>query len=174
MEQQKKALTYAAVAIGILALAMVIFYYVQERVAPTESNIEGDGSQQEEKVNSEQFVQSEFAGLYAPAEGSLEAEGKRVGFFTVSQIEDGSLSGSAKVDTIGKNEVFYFRCNSVRIEEQDFFLNCIHEKEGSISLNGKWQKGPDGTLLVSGKVMWSKAGQLILDTYSNFNFTPGE
>lgn len=169
MENQKKALVYGGIAVLVLAVAMVIFYYVQSRAVVSENDV--DLSQ---KVESIQRETSPFVGLYAPSDGPLEAEQMRIGSFTVNRKEDGGYLGSAKVDSVGANDSFYFNCVDVRIEEKDFFLNCVHESKGSISLNGTWQKDASGAISVLGKVLWSKGGSPILDVQRQFQFTPGE
>jgi hypothetical protein len=170
MEQKNKALTYAAIALVVLAVAMVVFYYVQARTRVSENDLDTSikAEKQEETV-------SEFVGLYAPSDGPLEAEQKRIGSFMVNRKEDGGFLGVANMDTVGADEAYQFNCVEVRIDDEgDFFLNCFHEKQGSISLNGQWQRNAEGAIEVSGKVVWSRNGQLMLDTPRVFRFTPGE
>lgn len=165
MENQKKALTYALSALAILAVAMVAFYYFQNRFAGG-GNFEeeaGEEIQKEEK--------SEFVGTYSPSDGPLEADGKRIAFFTVNPREDGGYLGSAKVDTIGANESFFFECVDVRIEEGEFFLSCRNQTQGSISLNGTWTR-ESGGILVDGKVMWMREGNLLLEQSRRLRLLP--
>lgn len=157
MNSQKKALTYALSAIGILALAMFAFYYVQSRYAASKSGTEeGVG---EEIVKEEK---SEFVGTYSPVDGPLEAAGKRIAFFMVNAKEDGGYLGSVKVDTIGSDETGYLECVDVKIEESAFFMSCQSPALGNISYNGQWEKTGE-SIQVEGKVLWTQQGSQVLD-----------
>lgn len=169
MEKQKQALIYLLSAVAILATAMVLFYYFSDRMRTTDSNIDLN-----EKVESPVYEKSEFVGVYSPADGALEAGNKRIAYFTVNQREEGGYLGTAKVDTIGGEESEYFPCVDVKIEESEFFLNCMHETGGSISLNGTWVKNSTGAPVVTGKVMWSQNSNSLLEVQRTFQYMPGE
>jgi hypothetical protein len=66
------------------------------------------------------------------------------------------------VDTVGSEESFFFECVDVKIEESDFFLSCQNPTQGSISLNGKWERAGD-SIQVAGKVMWTQKGEALLE-----------
>lgn len=167
MNSQNKAFTYLFTAVAIGAVIMVSFYYVKGRMRTTEHDL--DLSQKVEAPASEK---GEFIGIYS-AGTPLEADGKRIAFFTVNRKEDGGYLGSAKLDTVGGEDSTYFQCIDVRIAEKEFFLKCAHESEGSLSLNGQWQKGESG-LEVSGQVLWAKSGNAVLDTSARFFFSASE
>lgn len=169
MNKQKEAVTYLAVGVGILALAMVIFYYVSDRMRTTENEV--DLSQEVEARVEEK---SEFIGVYSPSDGPLVSADKRISFFTVNQREEGGYLGSAKVTTLGSDEEFYFNCVDVRIRESEFFLNCLHETQGAISLNGQWEKSASGGIEVQGKVLWSLNSTPVLDVQRRFQHMDGE
>lgn len=166
MNSQKKALTYALSAIGILALAMVSFYYVQDRLAASKTN--GEEVVGEEIVREEK---SEFVGTYSPVDGPLEAAGKRISFFMVNAKEDGGYLGSVKLDTIGTDETSYLECVDVKIEEKAFFLSCQSPASGNISYNGSWEKTGD-SIQVAGKVLWTQQGNAILDQERRLQLVP--
>ncbi|MGE3262120.1 MAG: hypothetical protein AB7K68_10100 [Bacteriovoracia bacterium] len=166
MESQKKAFTIAGAAILIMACAMVGFYFVKDRTRKTDSDI--DLNQKVEAPASGE--KSEFVGMYSP-QIALEASGKRIVFFQVNRKEDGGYLGSAKVDTIGEAESAFLNCVDVKIDEKDFFLKCVDDKVGVISLNGRWAKG-DAGITVDGKVLWSKDGNAFLDQATQFTLAP--
>jgi hypothetical protein len=170
MAKQKQALSYGVTAIAILAGMMFLFYYLSDRFRTSEFELDlrgGTGAYQKEEV-------SEFVGLYSPYDGPLEADDKRISFFTVNRREEGGYLGSAKVDTIGSSEHYFFRCVDVKIEESDFFINCFHESEGAISLNGHWQRDNSDSIQVIGKVLWTKNGRPLLDIQRRFNHMAGD
>lgn len=168
MDSKKKALQTAVLGIGLVAALMVGFYYFKDRLRKPESDAEFQQSATQEVVAGEK---SEFVGMYSPSDGPLEAEGKRIALFTVNRAEDGGYLGSVKVDPIGGDQSVFFPCVDVKIEASEFFLKCVHETHGSISLDGSWTKGSDG-LLVEGKVLWSIAGRAVLETNRKFQFLP--
>jgi hypothetical protein len=167
MEQKKKAMQLAVFGIGIVAILMVGFYYFKNQIRVGENEVDLSSSGREESPKGEK---SEFVGMYSP-ESALEAEGKRITLFIVNRAEDGGYLGSAKVDVVGSDQSIYFRCIDVKIEEQDFFLNCVHESQGSISLNGKWSKS-SGAIEVEGKVLWSFQNRAILEDSRKFQYLP--
>lgn len=165
MDSQKKALTYALTGIGILAVAMFAFYYVQNHfIAPS-----GNGEEVGEEIAREE--KSEFVGTYSPSDGPLEAAGKRIVFFTVNAKEDGGYLGSAKVDTIGTEETNYFECIDVKIEDGAFFLSCQNPALGNISYNGSWEKS-GGTIQTAGKVLWTQQGNPVLEQARRLQHNP--
>lgn len=157
-------MTYAAMGLGAVALAMVIFYYFQDRTRKPEG-YEEVGEQVEGTV---QETRSEFAGLYAATDGSMEAAGKRITSFQVINSDGGGLSGSARLDTIGSDEQATLNCYDVRIDAKEFFLKCQDANLGMISLNGAWAKDDAGQISVAGKVLWTQNGNLLLDVSRNF------
>jgi hypothetical protein len=165
MNSQKKALTYALTAIGILAVAMFAFYYVQNRFAGSSNTGEEGG---EEIVKEEK---SEFVGTYSPTDGPLEAADKRIAFFTVNAKEDGGYLGSVKVDTIGTEETNFFECVDVKIEDNAFFLSCQNPTLGSISYNGSWEKTGSG-IQTAGKVLWTNQGTPVLEQARRLQHSP--
>lgn len=165
MKSQKKALTYALSAIGALAVAMFAFYYVQNRLAGPSTS----GEQGGEEIAKEE--KSEFVGTYSPADGPLEAAGKRIVFFTVNHKDDGGYLGSAKVDTIGTDESFFFECVDVRIEEKEFYLSCQSPTQGAISYSGNWEKAGD-TIQTAGKVLWMQQGSPVLEQERRLQLVP--
>ena len=167
MADQKKALKVGVSAIALLAAAMFLYYFYVDRTRKPEANIDLD-----KKVEAPPPAEkSEFVGVYSPLDGPMEANGKRISFFTVNRRDEGGYLGAAKVDTIGEDNSVFLNCVDVRIEEAEFFLKCQDEAVGTISLNGQWQKGPNG-LQVNGKVFWSKDAESILDMSNRFSFTP--
>ncbi len=168
MDSKKKALQSAILGIAIVAILMVGFYYFKDRLRKPESDAEFEQTAAQEVVPGEK---SEFVGMYSPSDGPLEAEGKRVALFTVNRAEDGGYLGSVKVDPIGGDQSVFFPCVDVKIEASDFFLKCVHETHGSISLDGSWTKSAEG-LMVDGKVLWSVGGRSILETNRKFQFLP--
>jgi hypothetical protein len=167
MEQKKKAVQLAVLGIGIVAILMVGFYYFKNQFRIGENELDLSAASREEAPKGEK---AEFVGMYSP-DRALEAEGKRITLFIVNRAEDGGYLGSAKVDTVGSDQSFFFRCVDVKIEEHDFFLNCVHESEGSISLNGKWNKN-SGSIEVDGKVLWSFQNRAILEENRKFQYLP--
>jgi hypothetical protein len=169
MAQQKKALSAALIGIGAVAAAMVVFYYFQNQFRKPEGVDEGAvASEEETQVLQPQEGHSEFAGLYAATDGTMEAAGKRITSFTVTNT-DGVLTGTAKIDVIGSDEGSTVNCMDVRIEGKEFFLKCQNAAEGMISLNGAWTKDEaSGGIAVAGKVLWSQNGSLLLDVSRNF------
>lgn len=163
MNSQKKALTYALSAIAALALAMTAFYYVQSRMAASDTAEEVG----EEIVKGEK---SEFVGTYSP-DGPLEAAGRRISFFTVNAKEEGGYLGSVKLDTIGSEEVSYLECVDVRIEDSTFFLSCQDPALGNISYNGSWSKNGN-SIQVNGRVLWTQQGTSILDQERGLQLVP--
>lgn len=167
MAQQKKAFSAALLGIGAVAVAMVVFYYLQNHFRKPEGAEEGAVVAEEEvDMLQPQEGRSEFAGLYAATDGVMEAAGKRITSFTVTNT-DGILTGSANLDTIGSDGGTTVNCNDVRIEGKEFFLKCQHPSEGMISLNGAWTKN-DAGIAVAGKVLWNQNGNLLLDVTRNF------
>jgi len=167
MAQQKKAFSAALLGIAAVAAAMVAFYYFQNQFRKPEGVEEGAVVAEEEtEILQPQEGRSEFAGLYAATDGTMEAAGKRITSFSVNNT-DGVLTGSVKIDTIGTDEGTTANCNDVRIEGKEFFLKCQHPAEGMISLNGAWTK-TEGSIAVTGKVLWSRNGNLVLDVTRNF------
>lgn len=169
MNNNKLALRYALIAIALLAVAMVAFYYVQSRTRTSENDL--DMSQ---AVSGDREQKSEFVGIYSPSDGPLEAGGQRISFFTVNREEDGGYLGSAKVDTVGADASEFFPCVDVRLEGGEFFLNCKHPNGGAISLNGQWTKDSHGAIQVDGKVLWIQGGNPVLDVQRIFQQIPGE
>jgi hypothetical protein len=163
----KRAVTVLLSAVAAVAIAMFLFYFVKDRTHKPEGDI--DLNQKVESAPKEE--KSEFVGVYSPLDGPMEANGKRLAFFTVNRRDEGGYLGSAKVDTIGEQESVFLNCVDVRIEEKDFFLKCVDEKLGVISLNGHWQKSPAG-IQVIGQVFWSKDGNAFLDQANRFALTP--
>jgi hypothetical protein len=168
MDQKKKAFQLALMGIAVVAILMVGFYYFKDQMRKGENAV--DFSEASGESSLPKSEKSEFVGMYTP-DGPLEAKEKRIAFFMVNRAEDGGYLGSAKVDTVGSDQSIFFRCVDVKIEEKDFFLNCKHETEGAISLNGTWSK-ESGQLLVDGKVLWSYQSQPILEIQRKFQFMP--
>jgi hypothetical protein len=168
MAQQKKAFSVALLGIGAVAAAMVVFYYLQNHFRKPEGAEEGAVvSEEETQVLQPQEGRSDFAGLYAATDGVMEAAGKRITSFSVTNT-DGVLVGTVKIDTIGSDEGSSMNCMDVRIEGKEFFLKC-QGNEGMISLNGAWTKDEaSGAVAVAGKVLWSQNGNLLLDVSRNF------
>lgn len=149
-----------------LGAAMYFFYFMKDRTRKTDADI--DLNQKVEQVAKEE--KSEFVGIYS-AGTALEAEGKRIVFFQVNRREDGGYLGVAKVDTVGGEDSSILNCVDVKIEEKDFFLKCVDDKVGVISLSGQWQKA-DNTIQVNGHVFWSKEGTSFLDKDAVFTLVP--
>jgi len=168
MNKQKQAVTYLATGVAVLAVLMVLFYYLSDRFRKTDSHVDLD-----QKVDSTPLEKSEFVGIYSPADGPLEAAGKRISYFNVNQREEGGYLGTVKVDTVGVDEGEHYRCTDVRIEASEFFLRCSGG-ENSISLNGTWKKNEAGVISVAGKVLWTENASLILEVDRNFQYMPGE
>jgi hypothetical protein len=163
MDQKKRAFTTAAIGLGGVALAMVLFYYFQNKVRKPE----GSEDSLAEKVEAVQEVRSDFAGTYAATDGAMEGGGKRITSFLVV-VSEGLLQGSARVDTVGGSDSANVPCNDVRVEGKEFFMKCQDAENGIISLNGAWSKDENGGIGVSGKVMWTKNADLLLDTVRQF------
>ncbi len=168
MDQKKKALQIALTGIAVMAIVMVGFYFVRDRTQKSESEV--DYSETGSDSGAPKGERSEFVGMYTP-DGPLEAQEKRIAFFMVNRAEDGGYLGSAKVDAVGSDQSIFFRCIDVKIDEREFFLNCKHETEGAISLNGTWSKA-SGQLEVEGKVLWSYQSQPVLEIRRKFQFMP--
>lgn len=150
-------------ALAILAAVMFFFYFVKDRTRKTDADV--DLNQKVEQVKEEK---SEFVGIYSP-QAALEAEGKRIAFFQVNRKDDGGYLGAAKLDTVGESESIFLNCVDVKIDEKDFFLKCLDERVGVISLNGQWQKADSG-ITVSGNILWSKDGNSLLESPTLLNF----
>jgi hypothetical protein len=164
MSSQKKAFSSAFMAIGLLAVLMVGFYYFKDRFLASREGLDlGQEAPKSEKA--------EFVGTYSPTDGPLVANGKRISFFTVNRRDEGGYLGSTKVDTVGSDESAYFNCVDVRIEEKDFFLNCQNPTEGTITLSGTWGN-EGGSVLVRGKVIWQKNGESLIDQDRSFQLLP--
>ncbi len=149
-----KAFLYGLLALVLLAAGMVGFYHFRHRFEKADYEYaENTDTPREEK--------SEFVGIYSPADGPLEAAGKRIAYFQVNRREDGGYLASAKMDSIGSNEAEFLPCNDVRIEEEEFFLQCQHGTLGSLSLNGRWYNA--NGIVVDGKVLWTQNGTLHLE-----------
>lgn len=166
MDDKNKALKTGLMAVVVLALAMFLFYFYKDRARKPEGDV--DLNQKVEAPAKEE--KAEFVGVYSPLDGAMEANGKRISFFTVNRREEGGYLGSAKVDTVGEEPVF-LNCVDVRIESKEFFLKCVDEKVGVISLNGQWEKKPEG-VVVTGQVFWSKDGNSFLDQTNRFSLAP--
>lgn len=172
-QQQNKAFTVAIMGLAAVAAAMVIFYYLQNHFRKPDGAEEGAGAvgEEEGQLLQPQEGRSEFAGLYAATDGTMEAAGKRITSFTVSNT-DGVLTGSVKIDTIGSDDATTVGCNDVRIDGKEFFMKCQNATAGIISLNGAWTKGEAGAISVAGKVLWNQNGSLLLDVSRNFQLLP--
>lgn len=164
MNSTKKALTVAGLAIGALALAMFLFYFVKDRTRKAENEVDTTQNVEMEQVKEEK---PEFVGIYSP-QGPLEANGKRISFFQVNRREDGGWLGAAKVDTVGEETTNLLNCVDVRIEDKEFFLKCVDAGVGMISLSGSWSRGEPSGIHVSGKVLWEKDGTALIDTNMQF------
>jgi hypothetical protein len=167
MESQKKAFKIAAVAVVILAVVMYFFYFMKDRTRKTDADVDLNQKVVQTTTKEEK---SEFVGIYSPA-SALEAEGKRIVFFQVNRKEDGGYLGIAKVDTVGEEGSAILNCVDVRIEEKEFFLKCVDDKVGVISLSGQWQKA-ENSIQVNGHVFWSKDGTSFLDKNTVFTLAP--
>lgn len=155
-----KPFKIAAIFLVILAVAMVVFYKAKERSGVTDTPL-GDSSGSELKKD-----QSPLEGVYSSADGALEAGGKRLAFFQVVGREGGGFGGIARVEVVGANPgegVTEVECQEVKLGESELFLRCSHSVEGSISFDGQVSRGEGGAVQVSGKLLWSKEGNPILD-----------
>lgn len=154
MDQKDKALKIALMAIGALALAMFLYYFIAWRNRTTAHDVDfkAQGDQAQE-------AKSELAGIYTLSE-PVEGLERRLGFFTVNKRDDGSGSffGTAKVDSIASTQdaTAYIPCNDVNIGERDFFLKCVDPALGQISFAGEWEKSSSGAIQARGRLMWSK------------------
>lgn len=164
MNDSKRAGGLAILGITILALAMVAYYYLARRHGASELDPEKD-------VRTETASTFDFAGVYSPADGPLEAEGKRIAGFTMTAADGGSMVGSVRLDTIGDEQSLTIPCDRVRFEEKDVFFQCSHGEQGVVSLNGQWAREA-ASITVTGKVLWVKAGNPVLDVTRQLRLIP--
>ncbi len=162
---EKQAFKIAAVALGILALAMVVYY--KKFRAHTEEEISLS-----QKVESTKEVKSEFEGIYSPTE-AIDADGKMVSFLSISKKEEGGFTGTWRAEKIGSNDTGFFECNDVKVLEKEFFVRCANPEFGTISYDGVIQRA-DNSFTVSGKILWMMDSTPILEKTVQLTHAAGD
>lgn len=171
MNDKDKALKVFLGAVAALAVAMFLYYWVAGRARTTQHDINVG-----EKVDGIKEEKSEFTGIYSASE-PVEGGDRRLNFFTLSKKDDGSgFYGTAKVDKIASTEAAeeYMKCNEANVAEKDFFIKCSSPEAGQLSFVGEWSKGEGGVVLVPGKVLWAKDGNVLNDKQTTLSHTPGQ
>jgi hypothetical protein len=158
MNQKDKALKTALTAVGVLAVAMFAYYWINwHLLRKTENDV--NFNEKAEVQTPDDKAAAAFAGVYSAAD-PIEGNNKRLAFFSLNRREDGSgYFGTAKVDPIGSETEAsaFLQCNSVTIGDKDFFVKCEDKDLGEISYAGEWTKA-NGGIQVNGKILWSKNG----------------
>lgn len=167
MEAKDKALKIAMGAVAILAVAMFLYYWIIWRGRTTVNDVSVS-----EKLENTVEPASEFAGVYSASE-IFEGNGRRLNFFAVSK-HDGVYQGSAKLSQVAASESGeeFVPCQTVKVGEPDFFLKCQSAELGLISFSGEWSKA-SGAIQASGKLLWSKDGQVVAEKNITLSHTPG-
>ncbi len=169
MDPKDKALKTALTGIAVLAVAMVGYYWISWKTHRSENDV---SVTEKAEVQKDEKGSSEFAGVYSSTE-AVEGNNHRLAFFSLNKKEDGSgYFGTAKVDPIGSDTeaAVFMSCNDVSIGDKDFFVKCNDPMLGQISFSGEWSK-PNGTVQVSGKLLWSKDGAEIANKSTTLNRT---
>lgn len=157
-----KPFVIGGIFLAILAVAMVAFYKVKERSGETDTPMEEGGGT---VISEPKRESSPLEGVYSSADGALEAGGKRIGFFQVVARDGGGFGGVVRVETVGANPgegSSDVDCQDVKVADQELFLRCANEAEGSISFESSGAKAEKGQP-ISGRLLWTKAGNAILD-----------
>lgn len=157
---EKQALKISLIVLGVLALGMIFYYKVFRAHTDDEISLN-------QKVEISREVKSEFEGIYSPVD-SLEGAGKRISFLSITRKEDGSLTGSWRMEKIGGDEIRYFDCLEARADEKEFFVKCVNSEYGTISYDGEMKKAEAG-YIVSGKLMWMNQGTVLLEKSIQMN-----
>lgn len=169
MDAKDKALKIALGTVTVLAVAMFAYYWFAWRNRTTAFDVNVN-----ERVEATREEKSEFAGIYSTAD-LVEGQGRRLNFFSVSGKDDGSgYFGSAKLTQVASTEAAeeFLQCGQVKIAEPDFFIRCDSAELGQISFVGEWRRGT-GPLLVTGKLLWSKNGEVVTEKNTTLSHSPG-
>lgn len=158
MDQQTKALKSALIAIVILAAALVGYYWYAKRARTTENDV---NFQEKTETPAASEAGSEYAGVYTSSE-AVEGLERRLGFFAVNKKEDGTpgFTGTAKMDKMATtvDSTIYVPCPNVSVGEGEFFIKCADAEVGQISFVGESKSGS-----ITGKLLWSKDGVVVVD-----------
>lgn len=162
---EKQAIKIAAIAIGILALSMVVYYkffraHIDEEISLTQ------------KVEVSKDSKSIYEGVYSPAE-SIEADGRRISYLTISKLDEANFVGAWKIEKIGESESAVIDCSETKISSKEFFLRCSNPSYGNISYDAMIQNSDSG-INVAGKFLWTNQSNVVLEKNIVFTHAPGE
>ena len=170
-EKTERALKIFGLGVCILGIAMILFYYFQPRVKAKVDDVDGATPVATNGIVLGKTERSDFEGVYSSIDDPVQTSTHRLLTVQVARKEEGGpLIAQVRMQEIGKDDSSDFNCPEVKIQGTEFYLTCENSSLGNISIDATSKK--DGSILVSGKFLWTKGAKIILDKQVKLQMLP--